>query len=125
MSDTITATMARWAADLRFEDLSDDAVHEARRYLLDSVGCALGGYLQHDCKIALEVLGAHAGSGKSTVFGSGRRMDPISASLLMTSRRRAFSRSRVWSRSMESATLSRAMAFRERPFCSNTDSKRG
>ena len=82
MSDTITATMARWAAELRFEDLSDEAVHEARRYLLDSVGCALGGYLQHDCKIALEVLGAHAGSGSCTVVGSGRRMDPINASLL-------------------------------------------
>jgi len=82
VSDTITATMARWAAELRFEDFSDDAVHQARRYLLDSVGCALGGYLQHDCKIALEVLGAHAGSGASTVIGSGRKMDPISASLL-------------------------------------------
>jgi 2-methylcitrate dehydratase len=82
VSDTITATMARWAAQLRFEDLSDDAVREARRYLLDSLGCALGGYLQHDCKIALEVLGAHAGSGPCTVFGTGAKMDPISASLL-------------------------------------------
>ncbi len=82
MSDTITATMARWASELRFEDLSDEAVHEARRYLLDSVGCALGGYLQHDCKIALEVLGAHAGPGSCTVVGSGRKMDPINASLL-------------------------------------------
>jgi 2-methylcitrate dehydratase len=82
VSDTITATMARWAADLRFEDISDDAVHEARRYLLDSLGCALGGYLQHDCKIALEVLGAHAGSGACTVIGNGGKMDPISASLL-------------------------------------------
>ena len=82
MSDTITATMARWASELRFEDLSDEAVHEARRYLLDSVGCALGGYLQHDCKIALEVLGAHAGSGSCTVVGTGRKMDPINASLL-------------------------------------------
>jgi len=82
VSDTITATMARWASELRFEDLSDEAVHEARRYLLDSVGCALGGYLQHDCKIAMEVLGAHAGSGSCTVIGSGRKMDPINASLL-------------------------------------------
>jgi len=82
VSDTITATMARWAAELRFEDLSEDAVHEARRYLLDSVGCALGGYLQHDCKIALDVLGAHAGTGACTVIGSGGKMDPINASLL-------------------------------------------
>ncbi len=43
MSDTITATMARWAADLKFEDIGEAAVNEARRYLLDSLGCALGG----------------------------------------------------------------------------------
>jgi len=31
MSETITATMARWAADLKFEDIGENAVHEARR----------------------------------------------------------------------------------------------
>jgi 2-methylcitrate dehydratase len=82
VSDTITATMARWAAELRFEDISEDAVRAARRFLLDSLGCALGGYLQHDCKLALDVLGEHAGSGACTVFGTGAKMDPINASLL-------------------------------------------
>ncbi len=82
MSETITARMARFAAQLRFEDLSPEAVHEARRYLLDSVGCALGGFLQHDAKIALEVLGEHAGRGPATVIGTGAKTDPITASLL-------------------------------------------
>jgi hypothetical protein len=35
MSDTITATMAQWAADLKYEDLGEQAIHEAKRYLLD------------------------------------------------------------------------------------------
>ena len=56
MSDTITATMARWAADLKFEDIGEAAVNEARRYLLDSLGCAFGGYRQEDALIAMEVL---------------------------------------------------------------------
>ena len=81
-NETITARMARWAAGLRFEDLSPEAVHEAKRYLLDSVGCALGGYLQHDVRIALDVLGEHAGQGPATVIGTGSRMDPVSATLL-------------------------------------------
>lgn len=81
-NDTITAHMARWATSLSFDDLSSDAVHEARRYLLDSLGCALGGYLQHDVKIALEVLGECAGSGPATVIGTGEKLDPVSASLL-------------------------------------------
>ncbi len=48
--ETVTATMSRWAAGLRFEDLSQEAVHQAKRFLLDSIGCALGGYKQHDVK---------------------------------------------------------------------------
>src|ERR1700756_635 len=78
---TITATMSRWAAGLRFEDLSKDAVHEAKRFMLDSIGCGLGGYQQHDVKIALEVLGEIAGRGPATLIGTGDRVDPVSAAL--------------------------------------------
>jgi 2-methylcitrate dehydratase len=81
MPETITATMARWAADLKYEDLGEKAVTEARRYLLDSLGCAFGGFQQEDAEIALEVLNETAGSGPSTVLGSGKKMDPVSASL--------------------------------------------
>jgi 2-methylcitrate dehydratase len=79
---TITARISRWAEQLHYEQLSDAAVHEAKRYLLDSLGCALGGYRQHDVEIALAVLGEHAGPGPATVIGTGQKMDPISASLL-------------------------------------------
>ena len=82
MSETITARMSRWATDLEFDHLTDDAVREAKRYLLDSLGCALGGYQQHDVKIALEVLEEHGGTGPATVIGTGNRMDPVSATLL-------------------------------------------
>ncbi|KPJ97220.1 MAG: 2-methylcitrate dehydratase [Gemmatimonas sp. SG8_28] len=81
MSETITATMARWAASLAFEQLGERAVHEAKRYLLDSLGCAFGGYRQEDARIALEVLDDVAGNGPAAILGSGRRVDPVSASL--------------------------------------------
>jgi 2-methylcitrate dehydratase len=81
MSDTITATMARWAADLSFEAIGTQAVHEAKRYLLDSLGCAFGGYRQEDARIALEVLDETAGSGPATIIGSGKQVDAVSASL--------------------------------------------
>jgi 2-methylcitrate dehydratase len=73
--------MSRWAAGLQFSDLSQEAVYQAKRFLLDSVGCALGGYQQHDVKIALDVLDEIAGPGPATVIGTGKRMDPVSASL--------------------------------------------
>ena len=79
--ETITAAMSRWAAGLRFEQLSSEAVHQAKRLLLDSLGCALGGYLQHDVQIALAVLDEIAGDGPATVIGSGKRVDPVSATL--------------------------------------------
>ena len=81
MSDTITATMARWAADLSYDDLGEQAVHEARRYLLDSLGCAFGGYRQEDALIALDVLDEVAGPGPATILGSGKKVDAVSASL--------------------------------------------
>ena len=73
--------MSRWAAGLQYKDISPDAVYQAKRFLLDSIGCALGGYQQHDVQIALEVLDEVAGTGPATVIGTGERMDPVSASL--------------------------------------------
>jgi len=78
---TVTALISQWAAAVKFEDLSRDAVYQAKRFLLDSVGCALGGYQQHDVIIALEVLDEIAGLGKATVIGSGKQIDAVSASL--------------------------------------------
>ena len=38
--ETITAKMSRWAATLEYKHVSQDAVYQAKRFLLDSVGCA-------------------------------------------------------------------------------------
>ena len=54
-NETITATMARFAAGLTFEQIDPEAVYQAKRYLLDSLGCALGGFRQHYVSIALAV----------------------------------------------------------------------
>ncbi|MFQ5737738.1 MAG: MmgE/PrpD family protein [Acidobacteriota bacterium] len=80
-ADTITSRMARWAGTLAFHDVSQAAVIQAKRFLLDSLGCALGGYRQHDTRILLSVLDEVAGEGPATVIGTGRKMDPVSAAL--------------------------------------------
>src|SRR5689334_5331973 len=78
---TITAPISQFAASLSFEVLSPEAVYQAKRFLLDSLGCALGGYRQHDVTIALSVLDETAGRGPCSVIGSGTKMDAVSASL--------------------------------------------
>ena len=78
---TITGPISKFAASLKFEDLSPDAIYQAKRFLLDSLGCALGGYRQHDVIIALQVLDEIAGRGPCTVIGSGKRVDAVSAAL--------------------------------------------
>jgi 2-methylcitrate dehydratase len=80
-SETVTAKMARWAAGLRFDHLSPEAVYQAKRFLLDSLGCALGGFRQHDVQIVLPVLEEIAGAGPATVIGTGKKLDPVSAAL--------------------------------------------
>ncbi|NIU60503.1 MAG: MmgE/PrpD family protein, partial [Gammaproteobacteria bacterium] len=81
MPETITADISRWAANLEFDQIGQQAVHEAKRYLLDSLGCAFGGYRQEDVLHALEVLDEVAGSGPATILGSGKKTDVVSASL--------------------------------------------
>jgi len=77
----VTRTLAEWAAATRYEDLPPEVVAAAKRFLLDSVGCALGGARQHDVHLAREVLSETAGSGPCRVLVTGELWDPLSASL--------------------------------------------
>jgi 2-methylcitrate dehydratase len=79
--EPVSAKIAQWAAQVKFEDLPGEAVHQCKRFLLDSVGCALGGYRVHDVRIALDVLDEIAGTGSCSVIGKGKRIDPVSAAL--------------------------------------------
>jgi len=72
--------MSQWASGLKFADFSQDAIYQAKRFPLDSVGCALGGYQQHDVAIALKGLTEVGGSGWATLNGAGKQVDSVTAS---------------------------------------------
>lgn len=78
---TITETMSRWACGLRYEDLSPEAIDAAKRFLYDSLGCGLGGYQVHDARIALEHIDEVGGKPICTLIGSGKKTDPVHATL--------------------------------------------
>ncbi len=78
---TITRTLSEWASGLRFEDLDAPAIDAAKRFLYDSIGCALGGYQQEDCERLLHHLVEMGGADHCTCIGSGHRTSVVSAAL--------------------------------------------
>jgi 2-methylcitrate dehydratase len=65
-----------FVCNLRYEDLTPEAIHESKRRLLDSLGCAIGGYTAEPSRIAREVAGAVRGDRTARVFGTLVRTTP-------------------------------------------------
>ena len=78
---TITRTLSDWAANLKFEHLTPDAVDAAKRFFYDSIGCALGGFQQEDCEMMHHYLAAMGGDGQCTCLGTGQRTSAVNAAL--------------------------------------------
>jgi len=80
--NSITRQMARFALGLRLENCPADAVREARRFLLDSVGCALAAVPLEDMRAAHRYIVALGGTPEATVIGSGYRTNAANAALM-------------------------------------------
>jgi 2-methylcitrate dehydratase len=65
----ITQALLAFAADTRFEDLPAGVVHEARRYLLDALGCALGGHTIDKGRIAAAHGARFVGADEAGIVG--------------------------------------------------------
>jgi len=70
----ISRTLARFAVNLEFDDLDERSVAEAKRYLLDSLGCALGGISTHDAKIMREFIEEEGGREEATLIGTRKKV---------------------------------------------------
>ncbi len=78
----IARALARFALDTRFEDLPEDVIHQTKRVVLDTLGCAIGGY-ESDARAALEAYVREAGHPQeATVFGSGLETSCLHATLV-------------------------------------------
>jgi 2-methylcitrate dehydratase len=69
--DKTTQTLATYAAHLKFDDLTPAALRELKRRLVDSIGCAIGGYRNEPAAIARELAAATSGKPPARVLGSG------------------------------------------------------
>jgi 2-methylcitrate dehydratase PrpD len=78
---TLTKTLCAHLAAARFSDLSPAALREARRGVLDWIGCALAGSRHRTIDTLVAVLQEEGGRPQATVLGRGLRLGRLDAPL--------------------------------------------
>ncbi len=77
--DKTTEALVRRLSSLSFESLTEAAVHEAKRHLIDSFGCAMGGYTSEPSVIARRMAAGFSAKQTATVLGEGTQASPEAA----------------------------------------------
>ena len=70
-----TAHLARFIATSSWTDVPDSVRHDAKRSLLNWLGCAIGGSNAPSVDLAIESLATFSGPAQATVINRGRRFD--------------------------------------------------
>jgi 2-methylcitrate dehydratase len=68
--------LAQYATDLRYEDLPEDIVRTAKRTILDTLGCAFGGYTAGPSQIAIKLASDVNAKRGATVLCNGIKTSP-------------------------------------------------
>src|SRR5436189_3492 len=76
MKTTLAHQLASYASSFRFEDLSKEVVHEVKRRVIDSLGCALGASNEEPCIIARNVASDFSAKHGSTIIGTNHKAPP-------------------------------------------------
>jgi 2-methylcitrate dehydratase PrpD len=77
-----TAALASFIAETPYEAIPLEARHEAKRLLLDGIGCALGGYTLEAGRIAISSFRRWGGHPGATIVGDGARVPSPTAAYL-------------------------------------------
>ena len=76
MTRTLAHQLAEFSSSLQYEDLSRETVHEVKRRVIDSIGCALGAWNEEPCVIARKVASDFSAKAGSTIFGTKHKAPP-------------------------------------------------
>lgn len=76
MTKTLAHQLSDFACSLRFEDLSRDVVHEVKRRVIDSVGCAFGAWNEEPFMIARQVASEFSAKTGATIIGTKHKAPP-------------------------------------------------
>ena len=77
-----TKALASYVVKNRWEDIPEDVHHEAKRALINVIGCAIGGSPHPAVTAAIRALSPFSGERTASIVGRPERLDPLHASLM-------------------------------------------
>jgi 2-methylcitrate dehydratase len=78
---TIAKQIADYSLELNYHRLPQDVIHAAKRSLLDTIGCAIGGYTSEASQIYQSLVTELGKSTEATIIGSGIKTDCLNATM--------------------------------------------
>jgi len=82
MKKAISRQIAEFAVNLKYEDLPDEVINEVKRYLYDSIGCAVGSVNTKDVNAIRDIYLEMGGAEESTTFVFGDKLPAVNATLI-------------------------------------------
>jgi len=82
MGDSISRKMAQFALSLTYDQIPEPSRKEAKRFLLDSIGCALAALDHEDMRQAYEFIEALGGREQASIIGHGTKTNLGNAALM-------------------------------------------
>ena len=71
--DKTTELLSSYASDLTYQDLGTEVVHQVKRTLIDTLGCAMGGFHSEPARIARRLAANITGVNASRILGTNDR----------------------------------------------------
>ena len=68
--DRTTELLSSYACNLTYEDLPPEVVHQVKRTVADTLGCAVGGYLSEPAKVARKLAGDVTSKTSARILGT-------------------------------------------------------
>src|SRR5512139_1088389 len=76
---SVARELAKKVRNFKFSEIPSDVVHQTKRMMLDTLGCAIGGYQSEASRKIQEFIKEAGHQAESTVFGSGIRTSCLNA----------------------------------------------
>ena len=80
----VTETLAEFTVGFQYEDIPPEVIKKAKRCILDSLGCAIGGYDTWIGKTIISSVKEFTGPPHSTIMGDGSKVAPHQAAFANT-----------------------------------------